>query len=69
MLLKNINDNVKNHIWIKIKYLDNINSFEKSFYTNNTNIDKELHNFYNDIDHHYIKDLAYYMTLTQYTLG
>ena len=93
LLLKNIDNDIKNHIWIKIKYLDNLESFTKNIkelserflpkkkkftiiynaykavIKNNTNIDEELCKFYNDVDHHYVKDLVYYMTLSQYTLS
>lgn len=93
LLLKNIDNDIKNHIWIKIKYLDNFESFTKSIkefsekflpkkkkFTiiydayktaskNNTTIDEELRKFYDNVDHYYVRDLIYYMTLSQYILS
>ena len=91
LLIKNIDDDIKNHIWIRIGHVD-LNSFDnkirkiseqflpkkkkfsiiysayKLSKNNNSTIDEELEKYYNDVDHYFLKDLAYYMTLTQYAL-
>lgn len=92
-MVKNIDNDIKNHIWIKIKYLDNFESFTKNIkefsekflpkkkkFTiiynaykaaniNKTTISEELRKFYDDVDYYYVRDLTYYMTLSQYILS
>ena len=92
LLIKNINQDIKEHIWYKIlntelielqlikpkvkvnteKFLPKKEKFNiiysaiKNSNKNNTTVETELQLFYNNIDNNYIKNLAYYMSLSSY---
>tara|TARA_B100001758_G_scaffold242682_1_gene251322 strand:- start:823 stop:1260 length:438 start_codon:yes stop_codon:yes gene_type:complete len=92
LLIKNINLDIKEHIWYKIlntelvelqlikpkvrvnteKFLPKKEKFNiiysaiKNSNKNNTTVETELQLFYNNINDDYIKNLAYYMSLSSY---